>query len=55
MEKFEIYDRLLSAVQFTAEIDCDPDALYTTKIGLAVQWANQNGTDMSGTSLRGPI
>ena len=67
---FEIKNRFTGAVQFTAEIDCDPDMSISVKIGLAVMWAlktNANlrdaylgdaylgGADLGSAVLRGAV
>ena len=56
--RFEILNRFTGAVQFTAEIDCKPDALPSVKLGLAVkvaikERANLSGADLSGADLSG--
>jgi hypothetical protein len=51
--KFDVLNRWTSAVQFTAEIECAPDAIPSLKLGLAVQWAVKSGADLSDAYLRG--
>ncbi len=51
--KFDVLNRWTSAVQFTAEIECAPDALPSIKLGLAVQWAVKSGAYLSGAYLSG--
>ncbi|MGL4812389.1 MAG: pentapeptide repeat-containing protein [Beijerinckiaceae bacterium] len=53
-----ILNRFTGAVQFTAEIECAPDALLSVKLGLAVRVAlkaraNLSGANLSGASLYG--
>ena len=52
-ETFSVRNRWTNAVQFTAEIECAPDASVRVKLGLAVRWARRNGADLSGADLRG--
>ncbi len=52
-ETFSVRNRWTNAVQFTAEIECAPDASVRVKLGLAVRWARRNGADLSGAVLRG--
>ena len=52
-EKFEVINRWTERVQFTAEIQCNPDASIGVKLGLAVRWGYRNGADLSGAVLRG--
>ena len=51
--KFEIKNRWTGNVQFTAEIDCDDNAVNSLKIGLAVKCAIKNGANLRGADLRG--
>ena len=56
--KFDILNRWSGEVQFTAEIDCAPDALSSIKMGLAIRCAvkeaaNLRGANLSGANLRG--
>ena len=53
IEKFEVRNRWTNAVQFTAEIECAPDASVRIKLGLAVKWAKKTDADLSGANLRG--
>jgi hypothetical protein len=52
-EKLEVRSRWTNAVQFTAEIECAPDATLRVKLGLAVKWAIAGGANLSGAYLRG--
>ena len=54
-EKFEVINRWTERVQFTAEIQCNPDASIGVKLGLAVRWGYRNGADLSGAVLRGAV
>ena len=51
--QFEIKNRFSGAVQFTAEIECDADASYWMKLGLAVRVAVRSDADLSGADLSG--
>jgi hypothetical protein len=51
--RFEILNRFTGAVQFTAEIDCKPDALPSVKLGLAVKVAIKERANLSGANLSG--
>ena len=56
--KFDILNRWSGEVQFTAEIDCAPDALSSIKMGLAIRCAvkeaaNLRGADLYGANLYG--
>ena len=51
IEKFEVRSRFTNAVQFTAEIECRPDALWAVKLGLAVMWALKVKASLSGADL----
>jgi uncharacterized protein YjbI with pentapeptide repeats len=61
--QFEIKNRFTGDVQFTAEIECDADASYSLKLGLAVRVAvksranlsraNLSRADLSGANLSG--
>ena len=53
LEKFEVRNRWTSAVQFTAEIECAPDAPVRIKLGLAIRWARKSGAVLSGADLSG--
>ena len=50
---FNILNRFTGKVQFTAEIDCAPDASESVKMGLAVRLAIKSRADLSCTYLRG--
>jgi len=50
---FDVLSRWTSEVQFTAQIECEADALPSIKIGLAVKWAVKSGADLSGADLSG--
>lgn len=49
--RFNVLNRFSGAVQFTAEIDCDAADERSLKLGLAVQWAVENGANLVGASL----
>jgi hypothetical protein len=54
---YTITNRFSGAPQFTAEIDCAPDAPESVKRGLVVLWALKNGAyltdaDLTGADLR---
>ncbi|MFT3671278.1 pentapeptide repeat-containing protein [Aestuariivirga sp.] len=49
--KFNILSRFTSAVQVTAEIECEEDASYGIKLGLAVRWAVKAGANLYGADL----
>jgi len=51
--RFDILNRFTGAVQFTAEIDCKPDALPSVKLGLAVKVAFKERANLSGAYLSG--
>ena len=53
IEKFEVRNRYTNAGQFTASIECAPDASVSVKLGLAVVWARKNGANLSGANLSG--
>ena len=53
MISFEVKNRFNNAVQFVAKIQCDESASYSTKMGLAVQWAVNSGANLGGAYLRG--
>ena len=53
MEAFEVRNRFTNAVQFTAQIACDPGAPYGVKLGLAVRWGRLNKANLSGAHLHG--
>ncbi len=49
--KFDVLNRFTGEVQFTAEIECAPDALPSVKLGLAVKWAVKAGANLAGAYL----
>ena len=49
--KFDVMNRYISEVQFTAEIDCEEGASRALKLRLAVVWAMENDADLSYTNL----
>ena len=49
--KYEIKNSFSRKVQFTAEIECDENAVISVKIGLAVKWAIERGADLGGADL----
>lgn len=49
--KFDVLNRFSGKVQFTAEIDCAPDASASVKLGLAIKWAIKSGANLSGADL----
>jgi hypothetical protein len=51
--KFNVLNRWSDEIQFTAEIDCDEDALPSIKIGLSVKWAIKSNASLRGADLRG--
>ena len=51
--KFDILNRFSGNVQFTAEIECAPDAPTSIKIGLSVRWAVKHGARLVGARLDG--
>jgi hypothetical protein len=53
MMQFEIKNRWNGNVRFTAEIECDADASFRLKIGLAVRCAIKTGANLSGANLSG--
>jgi len=50
-EIYKILNRLTGEVQFTAEIECAPDASPSIKLGLAVKFAIKSRADLSGADL----
>ena len=52
MIKFDVLKRWSSEVQFTAEIDCAPNASQSIKLGLAVRWAIDAKANLYGANLR---
>ena len=53
IEKFDVRNRWTNAVQFTAEIECAPDASVWIKLGLAARWAKKTGSNLDDADLRG--
>lgn len=53
MIKFNIHHCCKGSISFTAEINCVEDTPHEIKVGLAVEWALQNGIDLRGADLRG--
>ena len=53
MIKFDVLKRWSSEVQFTAEIDCAPNASQSIKLGLAVRWAIDAKADLRSANLYG--
>ena len=51
IEKFDVRDRFVGEVKFTAEIAVTPEMLPSVKLGLAVKWAIKNKADLSGANL----
>ena len=49
--KFDVLDRFSGEVKFTAEIDCDENALPSLKLGLAVKWAIKEKANLSSADL----
>jgi Pentapeptide repeats (8 copies) len=49
--KLDIKNRFTGKVQFTAEIECDVDALLGIKFGLAVKWAIKTGAYLARANL----
>jgi hypothetical protein len=49
----EVRNRFTGAVQFTAEIECAPDATTSIKLGLAVRWAVNAGANLARADLAG--
>jgi len=50
-EIYKIINRFTGEVQFTAEIECAPDASPSIKLGLAVKFAIKSRADLSGADL----
>ena len=51
IEKYEVRNRFTNAGQFTASIECAPDASVSVKLGLAVMWARKSDANLSGADL----
>ena len=49
--KYEIKNRFTDVVQFTAEIDCQEDAIAAVKVGLSVIWAVETGANLRDANL----
>ena len=52
MHQYPVKNRFTKEVQFIAEIDCDPNAADSVKLGLAVRWAVANKADLRCADLR---
>ena len=52
MVKFNVLDRYSGEIKFTAEIDCDENALPSLKLGLAVKLAIKEKADLRYADLR---
>ncbi len=50
--KYEIKNRFTDVVQFTAEIDCQENAIAAVKVGMAVRWAVKTGANLKHADLR---
>ena len=53
IEKYEVKNRFIGSVQFTAKISVTPDMTPSVKLGLAVRWGVKNGADLRGVYLFG--
>ena len=53
MIKYEVKNRDTDEVQFIAEIDCEETEREAVKKRLAVEWAVENGADLTGADLTG--
>jgi len=53
MIKFNVTSRLSKSIAFTAEIDATDDTAMSVKLGLSVNWALENGANLSGANLSG--
>ena len=51
--KFNVLNRWAQKVQFTAEINCDENAAYSVKLGLAVKWGVETRANLAGAYLGG--
>ena len=51
--KFNVLNRWAQKVQFTAEINCDENAAYSVKLGLAVKWGVETRANLAGAYLTG--
>ena len=52
-QQIGVRNRWANHVQFTAKVNCSPDATVSVKLGLAVQWARRSDADLRGADLRG--
>jgi len=50
--KFDVLNRWTGKVQFTAEIECDENATYAVKLGLAVVWGVNNKSNLQSANLQ---
>jgi len=50
---FDVLNRYSGEVQFTAQIECSPDALPSVKLGLAVKWAVKSRANLTRANLSG--
>ncbi len=46
-----VRNRYTNEIQFTAQVDCAPDATISFKLGLAVNWAVKNSANLSSADL----
>jgi hypothetical protein len=53
IEQYEVKNRYTGEVQFTAEIECAPDALPSVNLGSAVRWGFKTGANLTGANLIG--
>ena len=51
--KFDVMNRWSGKLQFSAEIECDENALPCLKMGLAVKWALKSDAVLSDAVLSG--
>ena len=49
--KFDVLNRWSGGIQFTAEIECDANALPSIKMGMAVRWAVKEAANMCDANL----
>nr|MBA3670263.1 hypothetical protein [Sphingomonas sp.] len=52
LQKVDVLNGFTGEVQFTAQVDCSPDALPSLKLGLAVKWGYSSGANLRGAYLR---
>jgi hypothetical protein len=45
--RFDVTNRFTGKVQFTADIDCDDNAIASVKLGLAVRWGLKNDANLT--------